>query len=123
MKNALHFSRDVVFNESVSGRLSSSHTISLSVSPDVSVSPSRPVHLRIRTPAGQDFADTVAARDLALASHRSRTVYDESSHPPLSLSAILDFVSLLDFYVLPFPVDTWSLADEPLSVFLLFAFS
>ena len=128
-KNAVHFSRDVVFNESIPGRLSSPRAlVSPSSSSDLlssspsSISPSHPVRLRTRTAAGQDFADTIAARDQALASRRSRTIHNESTRSPLSLSAILDFVSLLDFDSLPFPIDTWSLADEPLSIFPSFCF-
>jgi hypothetical protein len=89
-KYTLHFSRDVIFNESVPGRLSSFHvSTSTSVSPSSAVFP-RPVHLCTRTEAGQAFAETIAARDLALASRRSTA----NNCPPLTLSAILDFVSL-----------------------------
>ena len=122
-KNGVHFSRDVIFNESIPGRLSSPRTLASSSSsvetfPSSLTPPSRPVQLCARTEAGQAFADTIAARDEALASRRSH----DSTRPPLSLSAILDFASLDDFYLFPSPIPTWSLADEAISNFLSVSF-
>ena len=123
-KNSVHFSRDVVFNESVPGHLSgsprtfsspSSTSLIPSSSSSSTVPPISP-RLRVRTAAGQVFADTIAARDRALALRRSRVSPDDSARPPLSLSAILDFVSLADFASLPSPISTWSLDEEASTV-------
>ena len=118
-KGVVHFSRDVFFNESVSGHLSSRHINSSSSSSSSSSPPSSssssPLvpRLRVRTAGGQAFAETIAARDRALAFRRSR---DDSARPPLSLSAILDFLSLADLAALPSHIPTWSLIDEASSV-------
>ena len=67
-KGAFHFSQDVIFNESVPGRLSgrlSSHPAvpSSSSSPSSNLPIPRPPYLCVHTAAGQAFADTIAARD------------------------------------------------------------
>ena len=72
-------------------------------------------------PCKQAFAETIAARDRALAPfRRSRASSDDSAHPPLSLSVILDFISLADLAALPSPIPTWSLSDDASSVILSF---
>ena len=136
LKGAYHFSRDVIFNESVPGHLSSitslptvpvsspSPTLS-SLSPGratrtrVTISPPSPssstsllpsssstsnplpgraTRTRTRTPAGQFFTDFIQARDLALANRRAaRPVAHGGASSPVSLSAVLDFLSL-DLY-------------------------
>src|SRR5271155_6147378 len=59
LKGVFHFSRDVIFDELVPGRISSSRPVSSSVpSPVSSVSP-RPIRDRVRTVAGQAFADAL----------------------------------------------------------------
>src|SRR5277367_898159 len=64
LKGVFHFSRDVFFNESVSGRLSPRSTTSSSSSPSSALLPaSRPLRDRVRTVAGQAFANAIAARD------------------------------------------------------------
>ena len=127
-KTVVHFSQDVVFNESVSGHLSPTHhvTSSSSSSPFSSASTSTSstssssslpvVHLRVRTVAGQAFAETIAARDHALVLCCSCAPAYESACPPLSLSVIQDFLSLADIAALPSPIPTWSLIDEASSV-------
>ena len=123
-KNAVHFSRDVVFNESVPGCLSSGSSSNLPSSSSLPVSniPPHPTRLRVRTEAGQAFSETIAARDKALASRRARTSSDETTRPPLSLSAILDFISLNTFNSFPSPIDTWSLADDNFSILSYFSY-
>ena len=118
-KNAVHFSRDVIFNESVPGRLSSTST-SIPSSNSSSVVSSHPVRSRTRTEAGQAYAETIAARDRSLALRRSRTSSDETARPPLSLSAVLDFVSLVDLESFSSSISTWSLADQTSYIFSYF---
>ena len=118
-KHSTFFSRRH-FNESVPGHLSSSRACTLSPVSS-SVISSRPVRLRTRTEAGQAFAETIDARDRALAIRRSRASVTEEIHSPLSLSVILDFVSLIDFEFLSSSIDTWSLADETSFIFSSFS--
>ena len=60
----LHFSRDVIFNEDLSGRLGIQRTISSPVTvhdgPPASV---RPIRTRIRTIAGRDYDEVLRLRD------------------------------------------------------------
>ena len=99
-----------------SHRINSSSSSSLVSSLPSSSTPSSSsipvIRSRVRTEAGQAFAETIAARDRALALCRSRASSDDSARPPLSLSVILDFISLADLAALPSPVSTWSLNDE-----------
>ena len=121
LKGTCHFSRDVIFNESVPGHLSPPRR-SVPSSPSVSIAPSRPVRSRTRTAGGQAFADLIHTRDTALASRRSRLIVD--AHSPdggasfLSLSHILDFVSLVNYHSFSDPSHTSSL-DSVLFPFFL----
>ena len=137
MKGIVHFSRDVVFNELVSGRLSSRSPSS--VSSDLSVpalphssSSSRPTRTRTRTAAGQAYADSLATRDLVLAARRLRRpppsdggalFVDGGAETPYTLSAILDFTSLAAYDSLPDPLPTWSLDSSIVSRFAFQAFA
>jgi hypothetical protein len=119
-KGAFHFSRDVIFNESVPGRLSgrlSSHSSipssPSSLSSDLPIS--RPTRLRVRTAAGQAFADTIAARDARRLLRAPSSSDGGAQEPdPYSLEAILDFASLNAYDSFPEPLPTWSLDDESL---------
>jgi len=90
-----HFSCDVIFNELVPGRLSSSSSClcstpssSSSILPPYSI-PSRPSRILTHTAKDQAFADAIQLRDNRLATQRANSL-----HLQQSLSAISDFVSL-----------------------------
>ncbi|RDB27573.1 Retrovirus-related Pol polyprotein from transposon TNT 1-94 [Hypsizygus marmoreus] len=92
------FSRDIVFNENVRGRLSHSSTplshplTSSSSSPPSPPSP-RPQRVVIPTALGRDWADTIRLRDEHLA--KLRSTRSGGVHPQQTLAAIMDFTSLL----------------------------
>jgi len=91
-----HFSRDVIFNELVPGRLSpscsstmSSTSLPSSLSLPTPPSPApHPPRTLVRTAKGQAFADAIQVRDERNAARRQNSI-----HPQQSLSAISDFVS------------------------------
>jgi hypothetical protein len=119
LKGATHFSRDVIFNESVSGHLSTCVSVSSSSSvlPSSDSTPDpRPLRNRVRTAAGQAFAESIATRNLALASRCS----NGGGQSYFSLSHILDFSSLFVLDKFPLPLSTWSLADEGSNALLSF---
>jgi len=118
LKGAYHFSRDVIFNESVPGRLSSSTSPSLSTLS----SSDRPTRIRTLTPAGQAFADAIQARDVVLATRRSKQSVSGGALSPVSLTAVLDFVSLAAYDSLPDPLPTWSLDSHPSPLFTAYGF-
>src|ERR1700678_3031406 len=65
LKGAVHFSRDVVFNEDLSGRLGVSRQISSRPpSPSLPLAPVRPVHDCMLTMAGRDYAHTIHLKKL-----------------------------------------------------------
>ena len=124
LKGTYHFSRDIVFNESVPGHLSpvQSATVAQDVSPS-----SRPVRSRLRTTGGQAFADIIHARDVALASRRARrvaatNVQDSGGDLPLSLLTILDFVSFVAIDSFPDSVPALSLDSFSFPPFISFDF-
>jgi hypothetical protein len=126
LKGAYHFSRDVIFNESVPGRLPgrlSSHSSSTipPSSPSSTISPpGRATRTRTRTPAGQAFTDAIKARDLALAVRRSKQ--PDQGGAPISLHAIVDFASLLAYDSWPDSIPTWSLDTEVSLLFTAYGF-
>ena len=124
LKGVFHFSRDVIFNELVPGRISSSRPVSSSVpSPVSSVSP-RPIRDRVRTVAGQAFADAIATRDARLCPRSAPSDGGADGgtvgRDPLSLATILDFASLNAYDSLPDHLHTWSLDSEASSALLEF---
>ena len=122
LKGAFHFSRDVVFNESVPGRLSPSRSLSSFPSSSPPPSSSRPARDRVRTAAGQAFADAVADRD-ARRLLRVPSLSDGGGRDPVphSLATILDFISLNAYDSFPDPLPTWSLLSEAPSALLDFS--
>ena len=65
LKGAVHFSRDVIFNEDLSGRLGVSRQISSRPpSPSLPLAPVRPVRDRMLTMAGRDYAHTIHLKKL-----------------------------------------------------------
>jgi hypothetical protein len=123
LKGAYHFSRDVIFNESVPGRLSNSSPPALDPASPASPLPSgRVTRTRTRTAAGQNFTDAIQARDLALAARRAKDPSHGGASSAVSLSAILDFASLdlCDSWTDSIP--TWSLDHNPSPLFTAFGF-
>ena len=125
LKGTYHFSRDVIFNESVPGRLSgrlsadTSTTVPIT-SPSTLSPPGRATRTRTRTPAGQAFTDAIQARDLALNVRRSKRPGQGGA--PISLPAILDFASLLAYDSWPDSIPTWSLDAEASLLFTAYGF-
>ncbi|RDB14617.1 Retrovirus-related Pol polyprotein from transposon TNT 1-94 [Hypsizygus marmoreus] len=96
------FSRDIVFNENVRGRLSHSSacpdpSLASSSSSQTTNPPSpRPQRTIIPTPLGHDWSAAIRQRDEHLAQLRTnRTTRSGGVHPQQTLAAITDFVSLL----------------------------
>jgi hypothetical protein len=122
LKGGYHFSRDVVFNESVPGRLTSVSSRRVTPLPADSAPDPRPLRSRTLTPAGQAFADAIATRDIALASRRqSRSAADGGDTALLSLSVLQDFSSLISYDSFPSPTYLWSL--DSIALFTLLDFS
>jgi hypothetical protein len=121
LKGAYHFSRDVIFNESVPGRLPGRLSPSGPSSPDTSSStlspPGRATRTRTRTPAGQVFVDAIQARDLALAVRRSKRPGSGGALSALSLDTVLDFASLVYYDSWSDSIHTWSLDSTTLPLF------
>src|SRR5271155_5222097 len=121
LKGIFHFSRDIIFNELVSGCLSSSRSLPAPSSDSPSLPPpilsSHPTRLRSGTEAGQVFADSIAARDARRLARTTMvaegaTVGGDADPPPLSLAVMLDLHSLNVCASFPNPVLTWSLATK-----------
>ena len=95
LKGTCHFSRDIIFNESVPSHLSPPcHSV---IPASMNSTSHRPVHSRVHTAGGQAFADLIHARNVALASRRSNKALPDGGASFFSLSDILDFVSLVDY--------------------------
>ena len=123
LKGAYHFSRDVIFNESVPGRLSTSSPSTIDSPPVTSGLPSgRATRTRTRTAAGQTFADAIQARDLALAVRRAKAPTHGGALSVISLSAILDFSSLEVYDSWTDAIPTWSLDADPSPLFTAYGF-
>jgi hypothetical protein len=123
LKGAYHFSRDIIFNESVPGRLSTSSPSTIG-SPSVTsdLPHGRATRTRTRTAAGQTFADAIQARDLALAIRRAKAPTHGGALYVISLSAILDFSSLEIYDSWTDAIPTWSLDSDPSPLFTAYGF-
>ena len=128
LKGVFHFSRDVIFNELVPGRLSpssrrdpppTSTRANIDHLPEMEVVGPHPVRAWVRTVAGQAFADTIAARDARL---RLRSPDTDEVSAFYSLAVILDFVSLNVYAGLPDAVPTWSLDSEASAALLEYSY-
>jgi hypothetical protein len=73
----------------------------------------RPTRDRVRTVAGQAFAEVIAAHDAQCLLHGSSSSDGGAmDHLPHSLATILDLVSLNAYHSFPNPLSAWSLDSE-----------
>ena len=115
LNGTFHFSRNVIFNEAVSGHLSGRLSSQLSIPSSSPPSPLAPCpqRTRVHTVAGQTFADTIAAQDACYLLQKPSSSDGGAQAPtPHSLEAILDFASLNAYDSFPEPLPTWSLDSE-----------
>ena len=100
LKGKYHFSRDVIFNEDLSGRLGVPRSVSTSVNTTPSKPDTRPTRERVRTIAGSHYDDILKLKDVRRQEReRRRKLADAGSGattPASDGEAIVNGVAVVD---------------------------
>jgi len=100
LKGKYHFSRDVIFNEDLSGRLGVPRSVSTSVNATPSKPDTRPTRERVRTIAGSHYDDILKLKDVRRQEREHRRKLADAGGGATTLAsdgeAIVDGVAVVD---------------------------